>query len=231
MKCVECGQIIPDESVFCPYCGKKFETQKNDIAINKKLRWPIAVLVLCIILTGGMVIGIISFYMPLVKENLQLNNKIKTAENDVENLKADISSKDIMINDLNEQLEKTQKDLENNKSYKEDYKERYNNIKDSSQNYEEMISILSNASTSNGIISVSSKIYCVKKGETLTIKVNWPSYEVTQYVGVDDNGVVDLTWENQNLAIKGINQGVTELSFSSDQSGTQDSFSVVIICY
>lgn len=231
MKCVECGQIIPDESVFCPYCGKKFETQKNDIAINKKLRWPIAVLVLCIILTGGMVIGIISFYMPLAKENLQLNNKIKTAENDVENLKADISSKDIMINDLNEQLEKTQKDLENNKSYKEDYKERYNNIKDSSQNYEEMISILSNASTSNGIISVSSKIYCVKKGETLTIKVNWPSYEVTQYVGVDDNGVVDLTWENQNLAIKGINQGVTELSFSSDQSGTQDSFSVVIICY
>ena len=212
MKCVECGQIIPDESVFCPYCGKKFETQKTDIAINKKLRWPIAVLVLCIILTGGMVIGIISFYMPLVKENLQLNNKIKTAENDVENLKADISSKDIMINDLNEQLEKTQKDLENNNSYKEDYKERYNNIKDSGQNYEEMISILSNASTSNGIISVSSKIYCVKKGETLTIKVNWPSYEVTQCVGVDD-------------------YSVTELSFSSDQSGTQDSFSVAIICY
>lgn len=231
MKCVECGQIIPDESVFCPYCGKKFETQKTDIAINKKLRWPIAVLVLCIILTGSMVIGIISFYMPLVKENLQLNNKIKTAENDVENLKADISSKDIMINDLNEQLEKTQKDLENNKSYKEDYKERYNNIKDSSQNYEEMISILSNASTSNGIISVSSKIYCVKNGETLTIKVNWPSYDVTQYVGVDDYGVVDVTWENQNLAIKGINQGVTELSFSSDKSGTQDLFSVVIICY
>ena len=231
MKCVECGQIIPDESVFCPYCGKKFETQKTDIAINKKLRWPIAVLVLCIILTGGMVIGIISFYMPLVKENLQLNNKIKTAENDVENLKADISSKDIMINDLNEQLEKTQKDLENNKSYKEDYKERYNNIKDSGQNYEEMISILSNASTSNGIISVSSKIYCVKKGETLTIKVDWPSYEVTQCVGVDDYSVVDVTWENNNLAIKGINQGVTELSFSSDQSGTQDSFSVAIICY
>lgn len=87
------------------------------------------------------------------------------------------------------------------------------------------------ASTSNGIISVSSKIYCVKKGETLTIKVNWPSYEVTQCVGVDDYSVVDVTWENNNLAIKGINQGVTELSFSSDQSGTQDSFSVAIICY
>ena len=84
MKCVECGQIIPDESVFCPYCGKKFETQKTDIAINKKLRWPIAVLVLCIILTGGMVIGSISFYMPLVKENLQLNNKIKTAVTNAE---------------------------------------------------------------------------------------------------------------------------------------------------
>ena len=30
MICAKCKQVLPDDSVFCQYCGTKIETEKNE---------------------------------------------------------------------------------------------------------------------------------------------------------------------------------------------------------
>lgn len=218
MKCVNCGQDIPDESIFCPYCGEKFERQKHDITTKKKTWWPYFTLVLCILLTISMAIGIIVFYMPLAENNLLLNIKF-------ESTKREIAENEKEIKSLNRKLDESKKTADK-------YKKQYDEAKAAGSNFDKIASVLGKAKTSNGIISVSSKIYSVKKGESLTVSIKWPSNGATQYMGLTDNSIASASWNNNNnVVIVGKKQGVTELYFGSNESCSENYFSVVVVCY
>ena len=91
---------------------------------------------------------------------------------------------------------------------------------------------LRGAKTTNGIISVENRIYCVKQGSTSVMKVTWPSYVATQYMGTDDRDVAEGNWlSNNNVEIVGVGRGVTTMHFGSDSDCAVDRFEVVIICY
>jgi len=94
------------------------------------------------------------------------------------------------------------------------------------------LDLLKKADTGNGIISVNSKIYAVKRGRTQVINVSWPLYSATQYMGVDDESIVDAKWlSNSNVEIEGISEGVTKMIFGSDSPCEVDHFEIVLICY
>ena len=212
MKCIECGQEIPDKSIFCPYCGKKCAVNKTNSTTHTKKWWLFAIIAMCLLLIISIVEGIM-----LSTENSELHNKIKSSETDLTKMETQITS-------LDQMLKKTRKS-------EEDYKEKYNDAKNSSKYFDKMISLLPKTKTSNGIISVNNKIYCVRQEETLTILINWPASGATQYMGLDDYSVADATWGKNNVVITGKKQGVTELFFGSDESCTKNRFSVVIVCY
>lgn len=224
MKCVNCGQEIPDESIFCPYCGNEFENQNDNITTKKKLWWPYLTLILCILLIISMAVGIIVFYMPLVANNSQLYIKFESAQEELTNLKNEIAKNEKELKSLNEKLDESKKTADK-------YKRKYDAVKDAGSNFDKMTSLLAKAKTSNGIISVNSKIYSVKKGESLTISIKWPSYGATQYMGLIDNSVANASWKNSNVVIMGKKQGVTELCFGSNESCSKNGFSIVVICY
>ena len=102
---------------------------------------------------------------------------------------------------------------------------------ESGKEYDELLALLPNAKTTNGRISVGSKVFAVKAGSLETVTVTWPSYYYSCYMWVGDSSVSNAEWSGDNVRIKGVSKGVTELKFSTNEAGTQDYFSAVIICY
>ena len=217
--CSSCGKEIPANSTFCPFCGKRAEKELKPSAPSRTplIVSTIILAVLCIGLVAGFIGFYFSAYMPLESAQKGFDSKLKNKTDRIEAVEAELRKTTNQIGDLNSEI---------------------NNLKSQNQELaqdnlfvEDLETLLQGAKTSNGIISVSSKVYAVKKGESETIRVNWPNYQTTMYMGTGKAFVVNAEWVGENIKITGKKEGVTSLNFGSDSNTSKNAFSVVLICY
>lgn len=187
-----------------------------------------AVIILALILFS---IVMMVIYNRLSSENAANVQKLSSYENE--------------SSELSTRLDETQKKLDQLETQNQDLNERLQYFSDKNKElinesgelrqgvraYSDLQTMLNSAKTSNGIISVSNKVYAVKKGSSDTIKVSWPAYETSMYMGANNASIANAEWSNNNVRITGISKGVTTIQFGSDSQCTKDRFVVVVICY
>lgn len=147
----------------------------------------------------------------------ELKGKYKVLEssyNDVQNKYTTLSSENETLKSTNGRLV-----------------EQVRGLSQESHDYSDLTYLASRASTTNGFVSVNSKAFVVKKGNKETIKVNWPNYETSMYMGTSNTSIISAAWKDSDVVVTGLRAGVTDLTFSSDSAGTKDTFTVIIICY
>lgn len=237
IKCKACGKMIPEISEFCPYCGEIIINEERKVPFEGKKASKMSTVIpwaICIIMIIMISAGVLLYYIPLkrnyesTKKDLAELSSIKAdyeaMKGNMDTLKTESDEKDKKITELNDLNTNLKKQIDS-------YKKQVTSYKSGSDCFDDLKKYLRNSKTSNGIISTNSRIYCVKKGSEETIRVNWPSNGAYMYMGVDDNRVVDVDWKNTNVKVTGIQAGVAELEFGSNDTCTKNRFTVAIICY
>ncbi len=112
MKCLNCGNTIPDDSVFCPRCGSDTRLVKSSDAgrVEEKKKSHITIVlgvlsVILIITTVFLVVDDIEMHKTkddYVAENEELNQRIQELNDEVNNQTEELL-------EANEQIEKLQK--------------------------------------------------------------------------------------------------------------------------
>jgi len=218
-KCVSCKKDIPDGSEFCPFCGTKLKRVKNAYSKLEKIIACIAAAFLCLSIFLGC-----SWYFSEM-EIRKANSEIKKANNLIISLGN-------RANSLEAETDRLSKENITLTSEKNKLQSVVNQYSDQSDLFDITLDYLSRARTSNRILSVDSKIYCVKRGNSIIVNVNWKSNGSIQYMGIDDSKVANASWMgDSNVKVTGKWEGVTELYFGSNKECTKDRMSAVIICY
>ena len=224
MTCDKCKREVPENSAYCPFCG-------NQIVINKVDKSKIFIGVLSILVVAlCLVIGCGIFYYQNTVQ--KLNNYIVTLQLEKDKEKQTEQALQDKILELEECNNNYEQQVENLISTIKDYEITVRKYGEQAGQFSKTLSKLSKAKTTNNIISVNNKIYAVKKGESITINIKWPSYGTTQYMGSEDGIIAETAWTtDSNLRVKGKCKGVTTVFFGSDIKCTKNRFEIVVICY
>ena len=234
MICPKCQKQIDDTSVYCTFCGEKIT--KEPIAVKKKEKQkgtPNPATIAKAIIQICMVIALIAAIVLLVV----VNNGLKEKVDELSSIHNELSQK---YEEVNGQLESTTKKLNkanetisNQKSSNTDLRAEntklQREIKDSKETLDDLYSGLRKSKTSNGTISTSSKVYCIKKGESSKIKITW-NKAATMYMSYSGYSV-SAEWSGDDIKITGKSSGVSIIEFSSDQAGKNNVFQITVICY
>ena len=225
IECPNCGKTISIASDYCTFCGSKVNKnrQNKETSYYGNVWKIVAAVVLVLAILGGVFLffNYIKPFNDLKEENEQLEKEATELNDEIKNLK---ESYENQVKELNKEISTAS---DQTSALKKDRTQNMNKA----QEYNRLIAALEKSGTSNGIISVPSNIYAVKKGESEIIKINWHSNSTTIYAGSNDNNAVDAEWTNDNnLRVIGKGAGITDIRFSSDDSGS-NAFYVTIICY
>ncbi len=189
---------------------------------KKKHTW---VYVVTALLVAGLFAGVIVYFNGQIKEK---DEAYKALTQEKEEALAKLETANGKI----EELESSVADLETEKETLES--EKLDLMADNTASLLEKTLFeksVSSASTTNGVISVNNTVYTVKKGESITIKVNWKK-SATMYLGTS-TGYISADWVQNagDVKVTGEKVGYSTITFSSDESASKDKFSIVVICY
>ena len=249
MYCNQCGHLLPDDSLYCPYCGnamgfaqkqgkkERVPEKRKDQETSRNLKgWIIFLIVLVLLLMGG---NGYQYYLSRSTnaELLTVGSSLETVREDLNQAVSSLEEKDKTIDKLEKEKDRITAQRDGYKT-KAEYFDKVSSFLQAANDDvgNELLQALNGSNTGYAAdnFKIDRNIILVDKGDTT--KLNLTAYWYTGgnvEISYSPAGIANISFDNSSwatttpLTVKGIKAGITKVTFKNDQDS--NIFNILIL--